>query len=167
MVNSSIAAFAATMVVVAFVSFVLFVLRAGKVRNSGMKRSDVPMLGFLALSFVSLFAFSAAAMEITYVGFAIPFSGSLAGLFVLVAIYEIYLVLTSPSTKGVVGKPGQWGALVFIGISLMVIGILAFEIDGHPNMPALWIGGIGLMIACYSFFSWLNTRESRRTDKAQ
>jgi hypothetical protein len=168
MANSSIAAFAAIMALVAFVSLALFVLRAEKVRKTGMRKRDIPMIGFLALTFVSLFAFSASMMEITDVGIAMTVSGGLAGLFVLVAIYEIYLVLTSLPTKGFAGRAGRaWEALVFVGISLMVIGILAFEIYGPPNTPALWIGGIGMLIACYSFFSWLNTRESRRTDKAQ
>lgn len=91
MVNSSsiIAAFAATMAVVAFVSLVLFVLRAEKVRKTEMKRSDIPMIGFLALTFVSLFAFSASMMEITDIGIAMTVSGGLAGLLVLVAICEL------------------------------------------------------------------------------
>jgi len=102
--SSSMAAFAATMAVVAFMSTLLFVMRAERVRKTEMKRSDVPMMGFLALTFVSLFAFSASMMEITDVGIAMTVSVGLAGLLVLVAIYEVYLVLSSPSTKGFAGR---------------------------------------------------------------
>jgi len=51
-----------------------------------------------------------------------------------------------------------WLALIFVGISMMGVGVAALAMYGTPNFPAITIGGFGLLIACYSFFSWLNTR---------
>lgn len=106
MANSSIiAAFAATMAVVALVSVLLFVLRAEKVRKTGMRRNDVRMIAFLVLAIGSLFAFSISFAEIAETVFAratpgtvMAISGGVVGLFLLALAYEIYQVLASRST---------------------------------------------------------------------
>ena len=81
--------------VIAFVAVVLFILRAEKVRTGMKKKVDRPMMAYLALAIVSLFAFTTSFTGFTDPEIAMPISASLIILLSLAMFYEIYLVLRS------------------------------------------------------------------------
>lgn len=51
-----------------------------------------------------------------------------------------------------------WLVLVVIGISMVAVSVATLTMFGYPNFPAIATGGIGALITCYSFFSWLKAR---------
>lgn len=160
---AGIAVFTAIMIVIGFVSFVLFVLRAEKVRRTGKTKRDVRMVVFLVLAFGFLIAFSASLREVTDAGIAATISSGLIGLLGLTAVYEIYGVLASPPSRRLPSKSAHtWRVIVYLGASLMVVSFVILVAYGTPNFSAVTIFGVGLLLACYSFFSWLNERLLRR-----
>lgn len=160
---ASIAVFTAIMIIIGFVSFVLFVLRAEKVRKAGKTKKDVRMVVFLVLALGCLTAFSVSLRQVTDAGIAAAVSSGLIGLLVLAGVYGIYEVLASRPSRGLPrGSTHTWRVLICVGASLMVFGFVILVMYGTPNFPAIAIFGVGLLLACYSFFSWLNARQSRR-----
>ena len=91
--------FVAATGVITLVAVMLFVLRAEKVRTEMKNKRDRPMMAYLAIAIVSLFAFIVLFAGFTDPEISLPLNAGLVILLIPALLYEVYLVLRSNPAK--------------------------------------------------------------------